>query len=83
MKLGKTQRLVLENVRDGRQPYHGHRTFAEYTRRETVAHELAQRGWLKLLPFGHPSVRLREGERFANPWRLTPLGKTVLLAGTP
>jgi hypothetical protein len=73
-KLGKTQRLVLENVRAGRWPYAGHRDYAEYSRRDAVAHQLMKRGLLKLLPPGHPLILEHQG----NPWLLTPEGAVVL-----
>jgi hypothetical protein len=73
MKLGKTQRLVLENVRAGRWPYAGHVSYAEYSRREGVAHQLLRRGWLKLLGHGHPLILER-----GNPWLLTELGAAML-----
>ncbi len=69
MKLGSTQRIVLDNVAARRAPYAGHRSHAEYGRRMEVARNLERRGLLASLPFGHP-----ENTGLASTYRLTAAG---------
>lgn len=69
MKLGSTQRLVLDNVAARLAPYVGHRSHGEYTRRMAVASDLEKRGLLSSLPFGHP-----ENRGLASTYQLTAAG---------
>ena len=73
MKLGATQRLVLENVAASQAPYAGHKSHAEYTRRMDVARQLEKRGLLAVLPFGHPRIT-----DLASMYRLTEAGYAAL-----
>lgn len=79
MKLGATQRLVLENVAARRAPYAGHKSHSEYTRRMDVAHQLEKRGLLARLPVGHPGITgTRPAEVYASMYRLTEAGRAAL-----
>lgn len=72
-KLGKTQRLVLENVLAGLEPNAGNKTYAEYTRRQSVAFDLLKRGFLELKSHVHPDVIAGRPQ-----WRITDEGLKAL-----
>jgi hypothetical protein len=84
MKLGSTQRLVLENVAARRAPYTGHKTYAEWTRRMDAANQLVKRGWLTRLPPGHPEIAGSTSEEIAaSMYRLTQAGRSALGSAAP
>ena len=90
--LGRTQRAVLESVRDHRNPmvtlngYPDRHSYEAYCRRRAVTDEMVKRGYIRSLSFGNPEVsRLhreaveRGGDRQQLPiWSLTSEGVALL-----